>query len=256
MKNLLTKINFHYTYIILALGLVLTGHFSNLIIFTSLIIIHELGHALLALYYKYKIDKIIIYPYGGLTKIDKKINTNINNDIVVAISGLIFQSMYFMLVLFLYKNNIIREYIYNLFYLYHKSMLIFNIIPIIPLDGSKIVNLILSKYFNYNLANKLTIVISFVSIIIFLYSNIFDKNYSVIMVLGVLLNNIYKFYKELGFIYNRFLLERYLYKYNYKKDKIINNMNKMYKNRRHYFKYNGKIEEEKEYLENFFKKKY
>ena len=256
MKNILTKINFHYTYIILALGLVLTGHFSNLIIFTSLIIVHELGHTITSLYFKYKIDKIIIYPYGGLTKIDKKINTNINNDIIVALSGLIFQSIYFILVLFLYKNNIIREYIYNIFYLYHKSMLIFNIIPIIPLDGSKIVNLILSKYLNYNLANKLTIVISFISIILFLYSNKFDKNYSIIMVLGVLLNNIYKFYKELSFIYNRFLLERYLYNFNYKKYKIINNKDKMYKNRMHYFKYNNKIEKEKEYLERFFKKKY
>jgi len=256
MKNILTKIDFHYTYLILALGLVLTGHFSNLIVFTSLIIIHELGHTIVALYFKYKVERIIIYPYGGLTKIDKRINTNINNDILVAISGLLVQSIYFILVLFLYKNNVIREYIYNLFYLYHKSMLIFNIIPIIPLDGSKIVNLILSKYINYNLANKLTIVISFISIIILLYSNLFDKNYSIIMILGVLLNNIYKFYKELSFIYNRFILERYLYNFNYKKYKVINDKDKMYKNRMHYFMINNKKVEERAFLKRFFQKKY
>ncbi len=135
-------------------------------------------------------------------------------------------------------------------------MLIFNILPIIPLDGSKVINLILSKYINFNLANKLTIVISFISIILFLYSNSFDKNYSIIMIIGVLLNNIYKFYKELSFIYNRFLLERHLYKFNYKKYKMINNKDKMYKNRMHYFKFNNKIEGEKEYLDRFFKKKY
>ena len=46
MKNILNKIEFHYTYIIMAFGLVITGHFVNLIIFTSLIIIHEMGHQL------------------------------------------------------------------------------------------------------------------------------------------------------------------------------------------------------------------
>lgn len=240
----------------MSFGLAITGHFSNIIVFTSLIIVHELGHVVSSLYFKYKIDKITIYPYGGLTKINKKINTNINNDIVVAISGLLFQTIYYLLVLFLYKNNIIREYIYNLFYLYHKSMLIFNIFPIIPLDGSKIFNLVLSKYFNYNLSNKLTIVISFISIVILLYSNLFDKNYSIIMILGILFNNIYKFYKDLGYIYNRFLLERYLYSFNYRKYKVINDKEKMYKNKMHYFKYNGKVAGEKEYLKIFFQKKY
>lgn len=256
MKNILTKIKFDYTYIIMAFGLVITGHFSNLLVFTSLIIIHELGHSIIALSFRYKINKIIIYPYGGLTKLDKQINTNINNDIIVAISGLFFQTLYFLLILFLYKEGIIREYIYNLFYLYHKSMLIFNILPIIPLDGSKIINLILSKYISFNKANKLTIIISFISIIIFLLSNIFDKNYSLLMVIGVLLSNIYKFYKEIPFIYNRFLLERYLYKFNYKKYKVIKNIDKMYKNRIHYFKNNDKILSEHEYLEKKFKKKY
>ena len=209
-----------------------------------------------SLAFKYKIDKIIIYPYGGLTKVDKKINTNINNDIVVAITGLLFQTLYFLVVLFLYKNNIIRDYIYNLFYLYHKSMLIFNLFPIIPLDGSKLINLILSKYFSFNIANKLTIIISFISIILFLFCNIFDKNYSMIMVIGILLNNIYKFYKELSYIYNRFLLERYLYNFNYSKYKVVDNKDKMYKNKMHYFRKKSKIIEEKEYLKSFFQKKY
>ena len=256
MENILTKFNFHYTYLIMAFGLVITGHFSNLIVFTSIIVIHELGHVFSSLYFKYKIDKITIYPYGGLTKVNKQINTNINNDIIIAISGVLFQTIYYLLILFLYKNNIIREYIYHLFYLYYKSIFIFNILPIIPLDGSKLINLVLSKYLNFNLANKLTIIISFISIILFLYSNIFDKNYSLIMIIGILLSNIYKFYKELSYIYNRFLLERYLYKYNYKKYKLINSKEKMHKNKFHYFKINDDILEEKDYLNSFFQKKY
>lgn len=256
MKTILNKIEFHYTFLIMALGLVLTGHFSNLIVFTSLVIIHELGHVLASTLFKYKVSKIIIYPYGGLTKLDTLVNTNITKDLLVALCGIIMQSIYYYLVFFLYKNNIIREYIFNLFNLYHYSMLIFNIFPIIPLDGSKIVNLILSKYLNFNLSNKLTIVISFISIIILLKSNLYENNYSLLMVVGIFLTNIYNFYKDLELIYNKFLLERYLYDIYYKKVKIIKDKNKMYKNKMHYFNINNKLIKEREYLTNFFLKKH
>ena len=35
------------------------------------------------------------------------------------------------------------------------------------------------------------------------------------------MKNIYKFYKDISYIYNRFILERYLFKFNYKKKVII-----------------------------------
>ena len=101
MKNIFTKIEFHYSFLIMALGLVLTGHFSNLFVFTSLIIVHELGHLIMSRLFKYKVDKIIIYPYGGLTKLDTIINTNICKDLLVAISGVIAQSVYFLIIYFL-----------------------------------------------------------------------------------------------------------------------------------------------------------
>ena len=200
MKIILSKIEFHYTFIIIALGFVLAGYFSNLIVFTSVIIIHELGHIITGLHFKYKLDKVIIYPYGGMTKFNTIINTNINKDILVAISGVIVQSIYFILITILYTKGYIREYIYNLFTIYNKSILLFNILPIIPLDGSKIINLILSKYLYYNLSNKLTIIISFITIIIILITRIYEYNYSFIIILGLLMKNIYDFYKNLEYI--------------------------------------------------------
>ena len=255
MKNILNKINFHYTYIIMALGLVLTGHFSNLIVFTSLILVHEFGHIITSLLFKYKIKKIIIYPYGGITKLDTFVNTSIEKDLFVSISGVIVQSIYFYIIFFLYNNGFVREYIYHLFFIYHKSMLLFNLLPIIPLDGSKIINLILSKYLNLNLSNNLTVLISFISLIVLMLSNVFENNYSMLMVVGVLLQNIWNYYKNIEYLYNRFILERYLYNIRYKKIKIINDKNKMYKNKSHLFKINNIIIKEKEYLKYFFDKK-
>ena len=255
MKNIFRKIEFHYTFLIIALGLVLTGHFSNLIVFTSLIIIHEFGHTITALLFKYKIKKIIIYPYGGLTKLETIVNTNINKDLLVVTSGVIIQSLFFLLIYLLYIDGIVREYVYNLYLLYHKSMLIFNLLPIIPLDGFKIVNLILSKYLNFNLTNNISVVISLLGLVIFIFSGLYEKNYSIIIIIGILMNNIYKFYEQIAFICNRFLLERYLYNFTYKNKVIIKNYNKMYKNKSHFFFHNGKIITEKNFLTYIFGKK-
>jgi len=254
MRNILTKIHFHYSFLIIALGLVLTGHFANLLIFTSLIIVHELGHILTSLIFNYRVEKITIYPYGGLTKINNLINTDINKDLLVAISGIVLQTIYFLVIYILYQNGITREYTYSLFLLYHKSMLLFNLLPIIPLDGFKIINLILSKYFNFNLSNYLSVIISLITIVMFLFSDIFIKNYSIVLIIGILMQNIYKFYNEVTLVYNKFLLERYLYNIKYNKTKFITNKNKMYKNRSHLLIQNGKIITEKAFLATFFRK--
>ena len=91
MKNILNKIEFHYTYLIIAIGFVFTGYFYNLIIFTSLILIHELGHLLMCLKYKVKVNKIIIYPYGGLLKLEDIINRDIDEELLIAIMGIFFK---------------------------------------------------------------------------------------------------------------------------------------------------------------------
>lgn len=255
MKNILNKIEFHKAYLVMALGLVLTGHFSNLIVFTSLILVHEIGHIITACIFNYKIKKIIIYPYGGITKLDTLINTKIEKDLLVAVSGIIMQLVYFYIIFFLYSKGIIREYIYNLFIIYNNSILLFNMLPIIPLDGSKIINLILSKYINFNLSNNLTVFISLISLIFFLISNIYQNNYSMLMVIFILLQNIWNYYKKIDYLYNKFILERYLYKIKFKDIKIIKNKNKMYKNKFHLFKINNYLIDEKKYLKNFFDKK-
>ena len=95
------KIEFHYTYIIIAIGFVLTGYLHNLLVFTSIIIIHELGHYTIAKMNNLNIEKIIVYPYGGLVKMNNLINTSINKELLVAISGILFQTIYYLIITYL-----------------------------------------------------------------------------------------------------------------------------------------------------------
>ena len=230
------KIEFHYTYIIIAISFILTGYFSNLIIFTSIIIIHELGHYSIAKCINLNPEKIIIYPFGGITKMNNLVNTEINKELLVAISGIIFQSIYYLIIVFLYRYNIIREYIFNLYITYHYSILIFNLLPIHPLDGSIILNLLLSKYLPYKLTLKLNIIISIITMIVISSINYYKINYTTILVITIIIDNLIKYIKNINYIFNKFLLERYLYKIKLNKRKTITKIEDMYKEKYHIFK--------------------
>lgn len=243
---------FHYSYIIMAFGYVISGYYINLIAITSLLLIHELGHYTAAKLLKFKVLKIVIYPFGGITKIHDLINKDINEEILVATSGVIFQFIFYLIIVYLNHINIIRDYTLNIYTLYNNQIIFFNLMPIYPLDGAKIVNLLLSKFFNYNLSNKLTIIISLIGISLFILTKSYNHNYSYIMVLSVLIIYNYKFIKQLKYIYNKFLLERYLYNISYPKIKIISNGNKMYKNNSHIIKINNNYITEKKYLSKYY----
>ena len=67
MKTIL-KIKFDNTFYIFLLLILLSGMFKPFTFIFILIFFHELGHAITGTILGFKLDKIIIYPYGGLTK--------------------------------------------------------------------------------------------------------------------------------------------------------------------------------------------
>ena len=249
------KLNFHYTFIIVAISFILTGYFSNLIVFTSIIIIHELGHFIIARLNNLYPEKIIIYPFGGITKMNNPINTKISKELMVAISGVIFQNIYYLIIIILYKHNLIREYIYLEFKAYHYSILFFNILPIYPLDGGIIINLLLSKIVPYKTSIKLTVILSIIFSLIILTTNYYSFNYTTILIVAVIFTNIVKYFKNINYLFNRFLLERYLYKKSFNKIRNIKNINHMYKEKYHIIKENNSYLTEKQYLYRRFKGK-
>ena len=250
------KIEFHYTYLFVAFSFIITGYFSNLLVFTSIIIIHELGHYLIAKLLNLNPKKIIIYPFGGITKMNNLINTKIEKELLVAIAGVLFQTIYYLIILIIYKNNIIREYIYDLYKTYHYSILFFNLLPIHPLDGSIIINLLLSKILPYKKTLILNIIISIITGIIILKINYYHFNYTTILIITIIIDNLIKYYKNINYLFNKFLLERYLYKLVPNKTKNITKITNMYKDKYHIIKENNHYLTEKQLLNRRFIGKY
>lgn len=239
MKNILNKIDIHlFTYIFLFLAL-LTGLIKELLIFLFILIIHELGHIIAAIILKWKIEKVKIMPFGIITIFNEYINRPMIEEFIILIMGPLFQLI----------NLIIFKDIAPYFRYYNYGLFIFNMLPIYPLDGYKLFNIILNKFIPFKKALRISLTISILCLTIFIRK---DLIYLVILLL--LLKGIIKEYKNIDFTYNKFLLERYNHTFKFKKRRIIKNINKMYKDFLHLIMEDDKLITEKEYLQKRFGK--
>lgn len=257
MKNIYKKIKISYMlYIIIFLSL-LSGLFKDILCLFLIIILHELGHIISSLYYKWKIDNIKIGVCGGYITYDEIIDKPFKEEFIISISGILMQMILYIIFLLLFKNLIIDERLYFMLNKYNNAIILFNLLPVIPLDGSKILNIIFNNIFSYKSSLKLSNVTSCLIIILLLLIFINCKikiETSYIIILSFIINKIIINIKEVPYLFNKFIIERYIYQIKVLKYKYIKSLNisKMNRQKKHYFYVNGKYYSEKEILSKIF----
>lgn len=236
MKNIF---KIHSSFLIFVLILLFSGYINYVVIFLLIIISHELGHIIMIKILGYKITKIIFYPMGGVITTNININISSNNLFWISISGILMQII---------LNFIIPDCInnYDLFLKLNKVLIIYNLIPIYPLDGYKIYLSVIEKFMPYSTCVKVFYGVSFVGTFILFYytKSIITFIYLYYLNIFNMLN--YKYYMH------KFLLERYLYNFRYRKIKYIRGVRWIYKTRYNYIKCGNIYIEEKDVLSKIF----
>ena len=205
-----------YFFIILCL---FSGFMFRLPYLLLIFLVHELGHILFCFFFKVNILKLEIYPFGGVFQIDKDLNIEIYKDFLISFGGILFQIIFFFINRFLLKNTTLEHY--NLLFL---SV---NLLPIIPFDGSKLILITLSKFISFYYSYIFYFFFSIFTDIILLINHPFFSYNS----LSIVIFSIYFIYKEIRdfpLIFNKFLMERFLNKYNLNKQIYINKNNLIY----------------------------
>lgn len=210
-----------------------------------IILVHELGHFLVGMLLGWKVDKIIIYPYGGCTKFNDSLNKSLLSEFLILISGPTLQVVFYFLV-----SKYLNDTNYLLFTNYNFVILFFNLLPIYPLDGGKLLNIVLSMFFPYLKSFYLSI---YFSIFIFFIALMIYSTPTYYLVLFFLLTKIYDEFKNRKYYYNKFLLERYLYDFKFKDIKIVNNVDNFFKGKLHIVKNDFWYQTESESLKKHFK---
>ena len=224
----------------------LSASFKNFFFFLSIIIVHELGHLLMGLFLGWKLDKVCLYPYGGVTKFNEDINRKLIEELLILISGPFLQIIYFVIGYYLFKSTS--------FNYYNLSILVFNLLPIYPLDGGRILNIVFSYFLSFRFSFYLSMFLSFLIIFLFIIISIINNyTFNIVSMFLIVFFKIILELRKKNYYFNKFLLERYLNTYDFKKLKSISSIKKMMRDKRHIILFNNSYITEKDYLRKLYR---
>lgn len=211
--NCLAKIKIHYSTIILYFVVFLTGKFIPFFIYFLIASIHECSHIFIAKMFKLKVKRIEIYPFGLSATLDFLNTLHPFKSILILIAGpLSFFLSYLVLKLlffydFLSYNMFIKSLEIN------RVVALFNLLPIWPLDGSKIMFYLLSFFITLKKCYYFVIGISIISTLLIVIKTI--KNPQLVIITFLIISQI-QFIISYHFEYLKTLVARLNNKKTYK----------------------------------------
>ncbi|MCM2531512.1 M50 family metallopeptidase [Neobacillus pocheonensis] len=211
VKYLLQHVHIHpLLWIVIALSIA-TAHFLEVCLLLGIIFIHEMGHAAAASFFSWRIKKITLLPFGGVAEMDEHGNRPLKEEAIVVIAGPLQHLWMMALAYAMYSLDLVPEELFALFINYNLMILVFNLFPVWPLDGGKLIFLLLSLQKAFPEAHRMCLIISFFSLSIFslLILLTAPAHLNVWVVIAFLYFSLYHEWKQRRFIFMRFLLERY-----------------------------------------------
>lgn len=153
------------------------------VIFLFSILIHELSHILIGLIFGYKLKNFRFIPFGAVIEFKelKKSKSEILKNLLIYFSGPLSN---FIICYFAYITNyqISKDILYT-----NLILGIFNLLPLTPLDGGKILKELLKLVFSHKMSNIISYKITkfFLCLFTFLYSIFIIKlkNISLLIIL-------------------------------------------------------------------------
>jgi len=138
------KVNF--LFLIVLLLFILAGLTEKIIVGFILVTLHEIIHFLTAKKLGYHINKIEIFPFGGMAEYKGLLEMQPYHEIVIALSGPVFN--FILAGLFLMLKYFLAIEL-ELLIKYNLVIGVFNLLPALPLDGGRILRGILVTRFGF-----------------------------------------------------------------------------------------------------------
>ncbi|HET7628321.1 MAG TPA: site-2 protease family protein [Bacillales bacterium] len=207
----MSKLKIHpFFWLVLASG-VFTGHFYEVLMVFSIVFVHEMGHVGAAVFFRWKIEQVELLPFGGVAKTDEHGNRPLFEETIVILAGPAQHLLLSGLAYFFYRTSFFDTGDFRTFMLYNLTLLFFNLLPVLPLDGGRLLRVVCYACFPYRTAIDHSLLISSALLTgLFIWSFYFYPTHlNLWVVLVFLAFSHYREWKQRRFIYMRFLLARY-----------------------------------------------
>lgn len=160
------------------------GWFNKVFFYVVSLILHEYGHSITTKALGYDVDGMSLSIYGSQLKTSNTYKPR--DEIIIAIMGPIVNIVLILITLSLFWI-LPASYLFTFeFLICNVVILCFNILPIYPLDGGRVLLVILSKKFERKRLEKINEIICFVLgillLILFVISIAFTINYNLLFI--------------------------------------------------------------------------
>lgn len=189
----------------------LTGTFVDLMTILAIVLFHEIGHFTAAKLFAWRVRGIMLWIFGGVMETDENGTRPFHEEILVTLAGPIQHVFLYGLIYIISGTQTLSPSIIDIAYFYNTVILLFNLMPIWPLDGGKIVFLIFSKVMPYRKSYNTVIIFSicFNLIAVFILFSLVPFTLSAFLLFSFLLMENRKDWKQRYYVFIRFLLQRY-----------------------------------------------
>ena len=191
MIKLSKGIYIHFTTVLLFVFCYINRKLEILCASYVLVFLHELAHLLAALFIGLKPYRIVFFPFGVNLKLKNSIIGALSDEIILYMSGPLLNAVLAILSIFFVKNQY-----FNLFYYNNLGLFLFNILPILPMDGGILMKKILTARVGRRRSEIILKCTSFVLILFLIliqcYLLIKNKfNFSILLAVVFLTGNIF-----------------------------------------------------------------
>jgi len=192
------KIDFSF-YIAMLLAL-FTRQVDVYLTYLIAIVIHECGHLIMASFFKWEVEELRISAIGGFLTFKNDLSKPALQTFLVALSGIIFN---LILGVILFALNGPASLVYTQF-----AIAIFNLLPIAPLDGSRLIQSLLRGIFDYKTVLNIMKVANIIFLFVFTLGIIalrLEQYFIVAIVLAILVG---KFQATVPYVYERYKIQQ------------------------------------------------
>lgn len=209
------KISVHPFFVIIMLASVLTGHFLELIALFTIVFIHELGHVFAARCFGIQVLAIQMLPFGGVAEMEDMSHLTARREIAIALAGPLQNILMIGVSLLLHVCGL-WEGAFYLYFIYSNLLIaLFNLLPILPLDGGKVSQALISSILPFHLtlvySLRISLLFSFMVVIYSVLPPILGHgmpNLNLLLVGLFLLYSNWTDYRNIPYRFMRFLVNR------------------------------------------------
>ncbi|MFD2628678.1 M50 family metallopeptidase [Oceanobacillus kapialis] len=210
-SNHLPKIHLHPILLAFLFISFLTGTFVEMAIIFLFVLIHELGHYAMAKSFNWRIDTIMLWVFGGVMKTDEHGTRPISEEFFVTIAGPFQHVLIYAGIFGLSTMNFMPPSLIDMMYDYNTAILLFNLLPLWPLDGGKLLFLLLATFLPYKRAYHTIILLSMLLAVSFIVLQLFLPTFTLstfLIALFLFMENQSE-WKQRHYVFMRFLIKRY-----------------------------------------------